>query len=59
MVACLIASLQNQFIVLFNYRKEKLLTSTNLKALCIDNISIHPLKPKSMILMGKNYLRMW
>jgi hypothetical protein len=35
MVGCLIHSIQNQYIVIFNYRKEKLLTSTNLKTLSI------------------------
>jgi hypothetical protein len=30
-----------------------------MKTLVLENISIHPIKPKSMILMGRNYLRMW
>lgn len=59
MCACLIQSVQSLCVVVFNYRKEKLLTCTNLKMASIENICIHPVRQKSIILMGKNYLRMW
>ena len=35
------------------------MTCTNLKIPSIENISIHPIKNKSIILMGRNYLRLW
>jgi hypothetical protein len=59
MVACLLHSVQNTHAVIFNYRKEKILTSTSLKMSSIENFSFHPLKPKSLLFMGKNYLRLW
>ena len=57
--ACLLQSVQSLCVLLFNYRKEKLLTCTTLKIPSIENISIHPIKNKSIILMGRNYLRLW
>ena len=58
-VACLLMSVQSTHAILFNYRKEKLLTCTSLKVPSIEMISIHPLHQKSVILMGKNYIRLW
>ena len=59
MIGCLLNSPQSTFVVIFNYRKEKLISSTCVKSVTIENISFHPLKPKSMLFMGKNYLRLW
>jgi hypothetical protein len=59
MIACLLMSVQSTHAILFNYRKEKLLTCTSLKVPSIESISIHPLHQKSVILMGKNYIRLW
>jgi hypothetical protein len=59
MCACLLQSVQNLCVLLFNYRKEKMLTCTNLKIPSIENLCIHPIKNKSIILMGRNYLRLW
>ena len=58
-IACLLQSVQSLSVLVFNYRKEKLLTCTNLKIPSIENISIHPTRQKSLVLMGKNYLRLW
>lgn len=58
-VGCLLVSPQSTHAIIFNYRKEKLLTCTVLKGLSIDSISFHPLKQKSVLLMGKSYLRLW
>ena len=57
--ACLIQSVQSLSVLVFNYRKEKLLTCPHLKVPSIENLSIHPTRQKSLILMGKNYLRLW
>ena len=57
--ACLIQTVQSLSVLVFNYRKEKLLTCTNLKVPSIENLCIHPTRQKSIILMGKNYLRLW
>ena len=58
-IACLLVSPQSTFVVIFNYRKEKLINSTMIKNILIEKISFHPLKPKSLVFMGKNYLRLW
>lgn len=58
-LACLLASPQNTHAVIFNYRKEKLLTTTCIKNVIVESLSFHPLKPKSLLFMGKNYLRLW
>lgn len=58
-IACLLNSPQSTFVIIFNYRKEKLINSTCVKSVAIESISFHPLKPKSLLFMGKNYLRLW
>lgn len=59
LIACLLMGVQSTHAVLFNYSKEKLLTCTSLKVPSIELISIHPLHQKSIVLMGKNYIRLW
>lgn len=59
MVACLLQSVQNTQVLVFNYRKEKLLTCTCLKVGAVEKLSFHPVRLKSLLLMGKNYLRLW
>ena len=59
MVACLMQSVQSSLVVVFNYRKERILTCTSLKVSNIEKLSVHPLRQRSVILMGKNYLRLW
>ena len=58
-LGCLLVTAQNTFAIIFNYRKEKLLTSTCLKNVAVERISFHPLKPKCTVMMGRNYLRVW
>jgi hypothetical protein len=58
-LGCLLVTPQSTFAIIFNYRKEKLLTSTCLKNVAVERLSFHPLKPKSTIMMGRNYLRLW
>jgi hypothetical protein len=58
-IACLLVSPQNTFVVIFNYRKEKLINSTGIKNISLEYIAFHPQKPKALLFMGKNYLRLW
>ena len=58
-LGCLLVTPQNTFAIIFNYRKQKLLTSTCLKNVNVERLSFHPLKPKSTVMMGRNYLRLW
>lgn len=58
-IGCLLNSPQSTFVIIFNYRKEKMINSTCVKSVAIESISFHPLKPKSLLFMGKNYLRLW
>lgn len=58
-IVCLLMSPQSTYVVIFNYRKEKLINSTLIKNASIENISFHPQKPKSLLFMGRNYLRLW
>ncbi|CAM6002248.1 unnamed protein product [Sphagnum balticum] len=57
-VAALIQSAQHLYISLWNYEKERLITNTALKH-PVEKISLHPLKPKEILLVGRNYMRMW
>ncbi len=58
-IAGLLVSPQSIFVIIFNYRKEKLINSTSIKNISIERIAFHPIKPKSLLFMGKNYLRLW
>lgn len=57
-VAALMQSAQHLYISLWNYEKERLITNTVLKH-PVEKISLHPLKPKEILLIGRNYMRMW
>ena len=57
-VGALIQTQQQLYISFWNYQKERLITNTPLKV-SIDKICLHPLKPKEILLVGKNYLRLW
>ena len=58
-LGCLLVTAQSTFAIIFNYRKEKLLTSTCLKNVAVERLCFHPLKAKSTVMMGRNYLRLW
>lgn len=57
-IAALMQSAQHLYISMWNYEKERLITNTVLKH-PVEKIALHPLKPKEMLLVGRNYLRMW